>query len=403
MNRFLVWACCVLIAVPSSALAQGEDSEWASGAGGDFAFLAQDGNDVSWLRMVGPAGQVSAAEVVSEPDADPVVAVGPRGDAIVAWIGENDHALHARYRPPGGVLGAVELVAPSADFDAEAVTVGLDGSGAATVTWSPPREGRRGGMWVRSRSPEGVWGAAQNLGGYRVFAPSLAVSANGTAVLAWRQSRTSKHPNLNQVAISSRAPGGAFGPARVLAGINRDPGEATVAANDRGDAIVVWSQLDRRDVFSVWAAFRGPGTRFGKPVRLNHERDMVSRWLSVLPDGTMVMGWTNNGNRHAEARVRSAAGALGPPVVLTRDLQVNSDLFPLASGALAWADRDPGVSRVKLAVVDGLGFRPAIDVAVVHGWYLGPVFSTGPAGIALVPRAPLHADDVISWRRVPIP
>jgi len=85
----------------------------------------------------------------------------------------------------------------------------------------------------------------------------------GAALLAWRQARTAKHPNLNQVAISSRAPGGAFTPARVLAGVNRDPGEPTVAANDRGDAVVVWSQLmGRREEFTVWAAFRGPGTGF---------------------------------------------------------------------------------------------------------------------------------------------
>jgi hypothetical protein len=186
----------------------------------------------------------------------------------------------------------------------------------------------------------------------------------------------------------------------VMAGIKRDPGEPTVAANDRGDAVVVWSQSDRRDEFTVWAAFRGPGPGFGRPARLNRQRDMVSRWITILADGSMVMGWTNNLTRRVEARVRSATGTLGPPVLLTRDLEVNSDLFPLATGALAWADRDPGVSHIKLAVVHGLGFRAPIDVAIVHGWFLGPAFSSGPAGVAIVPRPPLHADDAIRWQRV---
>jgi hypothetical protein len=345
---------------------------------------------------------VSAPEVVSEAYADPIVAVGPRGDAIVVWIGEKDGALHARYRPPGGVLGAPELVARNAEFDAEAVTAGLDGAGNATVTWSPGHNDERGGLWVRLRSQQGVWGVPQNLGGYRVFAPSLAVTANGSAVLAWRQSKTPKHPNLNQVAMSSRVPGGAFTRPRILAGTNRDPGEPTVAANDGGDAIVVWNQSGRRDEFSVWAAFRAPSARFGRPMRLNHERDMVSRWVTVLPDGTMVMGWTNNLTRHVEARVRSAAGALGRPVVLTHDLEVNSDLFPLANGALAWADRDPEVSQIRLAVVDGLTFRAPIAVVRVHGWFLGPAFAVGPAGVAIVPRPPLHADDPIRWQPVSI-
>jgi hypothetical protein len=399
--RFLVCVCCVLVLCPATAFAQGEDSDWAAGSGGDLAFLAKDDADVSWLRIIGPGGEVSAPEAVAEAYANPIVAVGARGDAIVVWIGEADDALHARYRPPGGVLGAPELVAPNADFRAETVTAGVDGAGNATVTWTPERDDERGGMWVRTRSPAGVWGEAQNLGGYRVFAPSLAVTDNGTALLAWRQSKTPKHPNLNQVAVSGRAPGGTFAPARVLAGINRDPGEPTVAANDRGDAVVVWSELKPHDEFSVWAAFRGPGTRFGAPARLNHERDMVSRWISVLADGAMVMGWTNNVTRHAEARVRSAAGTLGRPVVLTRDLEVNSDLFPLTTGAIAWADRDPGVSRIRLATVDGLGFRAPIDVVRVRGWFLGPAFSAGPAGVAIVPRPPLHAADAIRWQRVP--
>ena len=400
--RFLVCVCCALIVCPSSALAQGEDSEWAAGSGGHFAFLAQDKGNVPSLRMVGLDGAVSAPEVVAEAYADPIVAVGPRGDAIVVWIGESDDALHARYRP-GGALGPTELVALQADFDAETVTAGLDAAGNATVTWSPERDEERGGLWVRTRSEAGVWSDPQSLGGYRVFASSLAVAANGSALLAWRQSKTSKHPNLNQVAISARAPGGAsFSRARVLAGVNHDPGEPTVAANDRGDAIVVWSQLEGRETSSR----SGVGARARHPVRppgaAQPRARHGGRWVTVLADGAMVMGWTNNLNRHVEARVRSAAGKLGPPVVLTHDLEVNSDLFPLANGALAWADRDPGVSRIKLALVDGLGFRPPIDVVRVHGWFLGPAFSVGPAGVSIVPRPPLHADDPIRWQPVPL-
>lgn len=399
MTRFLASVACALAACPAAAFAQGEDSEWAAGAGGHFAFVAQDTAHVSSLRIVGPAGEVSAPEAVAGRYDAPIVAVGPRGDAVVVWVGEADDAVHARYRPPGGVLGPSELVAPDAEFSSEAVTAGLDGAGNATVTWVP----ERGGLHVRTRSEAGTWSNPQNLGGLGVFAPSLVVTANGSALLAWRQDRSSRAPNLNQVAVSARSPGATnFTPPRVVAGVNRDPGEPTVAANDRGDAIVVWSQLNRDHVFSVWAAFRGPGTGFGRPARLNRERDMVSRWITVQADGAMVMGWTNNLTRHAEARVRSAAGALGPPVVLTRDLEVNSDLFPLANGALAWADRDPGVSRIRLARVDGLGFGPPQDVARVHGWFLGPAFSVGPAGVAIVPRPPLDAEDAIRWQRVPI-
>ena len=62
-----VCACTVLVLWPSTALAQGEDSEWATGSGGHFAFLAQDEANVSVLRVVAPGGVVSGPEIVSEP------------------------------------------------------------------------------------------------------------------------------------------------------------------------------------------------------------------------------------------------------------------------------------------------------------------------------------------------
>jgi hypothetical protein len=39
---------------------------------------------------------------------------------------------------------------------------------------------------------------------------------------------------------------------------------------------------------------------------------------------------------------------------------------------IAWPDRDPGVRRIKIATVDGLGFRAPIDGVRVYGWFLGP-------------------------------
>jgi hypothetical protein len=53
--------------------------------------------------------------------------------------------------------------------------------------------------------------------------------------------------------------------------------------------IVVWSQTDRRDDFSVWAAFRGAGTGIDRPARgvaivprpPLHAGDAI-RWQRVL-------------------------------------------------------------------------------------------------------------------------
>jgi hypothetical protein len=395
--RFLVCLACLLLICPT-AFAQGEDTEWASGSGGHFALLAKDQAGVPLLWLFGPGGERSAPEAVAEGSTDPIAAVGRRGDALVVYY-DDDERLFARYRPVGGTLGPPEALGVTVDFGAEAVVAGLDGSGTATVTWSPASGDETGGMWVRTRSEAGVWSAPQNLGGYRAFAPSLAVTPNGSAVLVWRQSTAS---DRDEVAIAERPSGGTFGRPRVLRAARYKPHVPTAAANDRGDAVVIWSQEGKHNNFDVWAAFRGPGTGFGAPAKLNHERDMVSRWLTVLPDGRSLFGWTNNLTRRVEARVRTAEGRLGPPQVLTRDLEVNSDLYPLAYGAggIAWADRDPGVSMLRYALSDGDRFLPPRDIVKVHGWTFGAAFAAWPGGVAVVPRLPLHAESKFRWQRV---
>ena len=59
------------------------------------------------------------------------------------------------------------------------------------------------------REASGAWGPEQSLGGERIVYPELVASANGSALLAWRQ-HGGKALNGTQVALSTRAPGAAF-------------------------------------------------------------------------------------------------------------------------------------------------------------------------------------------------
>jgi hypothetical protein len=57
----------VLAIVPSSAAAQGEDSEWASSSGGHMAFTtSEQDTGVSTLRFVGADGVLAPREVVTD-------------------------------------------------------------------------------------------------------------------------------------------------------------------------------------------------------------------------------------------------------------------------------------------------------------------------------------------------
>ena len=395
-----------LLALPSSAAAQGDSEAWAAGTGGHLAFLTQSQEDgIAVLRMIGPDGQRSAPEPVSSGSANPIAAVGPRGDALLLWY-DGDDRLWARYRGAAGVLGGPELVAEHVDTSGGSNDIGLDAAGTATVTFVPEAPNESGDLLVRTRTEAGVWSAPQNLGGDDVFAPHLAVTPNGSAVLAWRQSGDPKQLNADEVVVSTRPPGGAaFGPVTRVAGWRRNPSSPTVAANDRGDAVVGWSDLhEPRSTFSVHARFRLPGGSFGPALKLNRTRDMAGPYAAVSPSGRIVLGWTDHTKRRAEARVRLASGKLGPARKVTEDLEENSDLFPLAAGrgALAWADRDPDVSTLRIAYTTADGrFQTPRTIARARGWTVGPAFAAGPLGPVVVPKRPLQPDDPIQWRRVP--
>jgi hypothetical protein len=395
---------------PAPAVAQGEQDEWAASSAGHLAFINRD-DGISVLRVLDPEGRQAPPEVVTTTTSEPIVAMGARGDAIVVWY-DNDEMLWARYRPAGGPLGPPEPVADKpVDFGPEAVDVGLDASGNSTVVW-PPAQSRRGAeLLVRARTEAGVWSAPQAFGALYVFDADLAISDNGGALLAWRQARDARRPNASQLAVTARPPGGAFGPPRVLAGVQRAADEPRAALNDRGDAVIGWVEQHRppgkpraASEFSVHAAFRAPSRGFAPPVRLNRTRDMAGHRFAVLNDGTMVFGWTDNFTREAEVRVRTADGRIGPAKTVTDDLEVNSDLFPLrvGHGAIAWADRDPDVSTIRLARATPDGrWLPTQDIGRARGWHLGPAFAISAAGLIAVPRRPLTPTDRIPWMHVP--
>ena len=400
----------VSVAAPSGASAQGAESEWAASSTGHLAFVNRDRDDeTSVLRVLDPEGRPFPPEPVTSGTAAPIVALGARGDALVVWDDDAEH-LWARYRPPAGPLGPPERVTTGPVRSILPASLGLDASGTATLVWVP--SDGHGGPHVHTRTEAGAWDRPRALGGRNVYEVDLAVTDNGSGVLAWTRVRDRGAPNRRQLVATTRAPGGTFGPVQVVAGVQRGAGGAMVAGNDRGDAVVGWSQSRRLRgarrnplEFSTHAVFRSPGRRFGAPVQLNHTRDMAARGFAVLPDATMVFGWTDNRLRRAEVRVRTPAGRLAPARIVTRDLLINSDLYPLAvgHGAIAWltgSTQGPATVRVARARPDGRWLQ-STTIGRVRGAHYGPAFAVSAASLIAVPRQPLTPTDPIPWTRVP--
>lgn len=401
-------AVAALLALPATAAAQGDSpGEYAVGAGGHIALITlEKGQHRAALQVIGPDGRPSPWEVIADGSPSPIATIGPRGDVLVLWY-DNDK-LWVRYRPVAGVLGPPELVTEKADFLGYGWSMGIDAAGTATLTYIDEGGRPASGLQVRTRTEAGVWSAPQDLGGEQVFAPSLAVTPNGSAVLAWRQQGPSGHENINELVMATRGPGAAaFGAVTRVVGERENPNVvSTVAANDRGDAVVGWTRDISDSLSDVYARFRAPDGRFGAAVKLNRTRDMSGPQAAVLPNGRMVLAWTNHLYRRAEGRVRRADGTLGPVRKFTEDLEQNSQVFPLAvgRGAIAWADRDPGVGTLRIAYTTASGrILEGETITRVRGWTQGPAITVGPEGPILVASRPLYTTDPIRWLRAPLP
>jgi hypothetical protein len=407
LARALWLSFALVLCAPSIARAepQFEGAAFAASGTGALAFVnwAGDAGGASVLRVVGADGQVSAPQTIVDGHEDPQIAMGARGDVIVAWV--DDAGLYARFQPAGGTLGPVELVAAKPEFIEGLVPLAVDGAGNAFIAYA--LASGAGGLHVRMRDASGVWGPDQALGGEGIFSPEMASSASGNVLVAWRQ-HGGKALNGTQIALSTRAPGGAFTPATVIAGTPRHADEPALAVNDRGDAVATWVERHRDGRtrygtrFSIHGRFRAAGGAFGKSIELSHI-DAAGQSVAVAPDGRMTLAWADWSNRRVEARVRSSTGVLGRPFILTHDLGVNAAITALATGrgAVGWIDRDPGLVLVRVAQATGdRRFGPPQLVARVRGYDSDPVWTATPTTLAVVPSPPYRAENAIGWQRV---
>lgn len=150
---------------------------------------------------------------------------------------------------------------------------------------------------------------------------SLSVNAAGRAAVSWvLNTPGDKH---FRIGAAFREPGKRFGPPRFLTPDGRDSYGTSLALDDKGRALVVWTiDGDRPDMESganqVVAAIRPPGGPLGKPVKLS-DRHTGFPAMAMTPDGHAVVTWVRE-SRHGylvQARRVNTARAYGPIDVIS--------------------------------------------------------------------------------------
>jgi hypothetical protein len=298
-----------------------------------IALLAPASSDAAFTA---PFFYSPAARSVSTHD----LALDADGDAVAVWErfdGANER-IEARARSKAGVLGTVQTLS-LAGQDAQSPRVAVDATGDAVVVWSRPdgigpcSSDGCVRTQVRTRSVGGVLGPVLTLSpaGQNVFEFDVAVDADGDAVVVWNRSDGSSASCCRRIQARSLSAGGALGPVQVLTAAGQHADSPGVAVDADGDAVAVWTRFDGVGV-RVYARARSAGGALG-PVLIISKRNSdhpfapgLNPEVAIDAAGDAVVVWQRSdgtgpcgavGCPKIEARARSAAGVLTSVQILS--------------------------------------------------------------------------------------
>jgi hypothetical protein len=315
MGRLRLAAVAILAAASAAPVATA--SAWTppltlAGADG-AADVAVDADGVATIatggtlpRLAGraPSGffgdPVPVAPLAPGPPAGADVAAAGHGALAFAWQ-DGFGRIMAAVRDPGGLVGAPQRLSPAHGRGVTGPAVAVDAAGTALATWLGALDrGGRGLVYAAYRPAGGVFGAPRRLTVTpATYPPALAMNAGGRAVATWRRDGRAEMVSVED---------GAFGRVRVVGG-PRVSGRPSVAVTGDGGAVVAWTEGRR-----IVAAWRGRHGRFREPRVLRAARP---RWtagapaVAAGPRGETVVAWTET---HGPlAQVVAVRGRRGTP------------------------------------------------------------------------------------------
>jgi hypothetical protein len=356
---------------------------WGQGAGAKFSVRPPGGDFGPADDVPRPAGENVNTEVEVTFDA--------QGNALAAWVGSTvsgagaDIHLRASVRPRGGSFGSPESldnglsnpdVPGTPSFLLSQLSVASAGAGDLIVSWHSSCclvGSETASVRVAVRPPGGPFGPAQTLdsapassGG--VASPSLAGSAQGSAVVVWARTPTSTPGN---VAACTRPPGGEFAGCVIedVSGDGTKPVTPEVALDTQGNAVAVWTRKapTGADPVAVQSAERAAGSSTWTQMSTFSEpgTDLTQAQLAASRQGLAVIVWRRGSDR-IDGAARQPGGAFGAsqPVAASGA----NAAFPIlamdadGNGAAAWQRGASPTTSVELAGFDGAGPRLSASI-----------------------------------------
>lgn len=208
---------------------------------------------------------------------NPDLAIDSAGTAVAVW--SDDRGLHAMARPRGaGRFERAEILSVT-DADPQVGT----SSRTAVAAWSARRSGRTTVRIAVSRDGE-TFGEPdklhlRGLGGAR---PVMAVDSRAKITAAWAR--------RGRVHAATCNPDGSCGATRVLSPSGEDARDPRVAVGADGTAVIAW-----RNAKGVAASLRPARRRFRRGTQLGEGERVGNLALTVGPRGDAAAVWTARG------------------------------------------------------------------------------------------------------------
>ncbi|HEX2659569.1 MAG TPA: hypothetical protein VHU40_14900, partial [Polyangia bacterium] len=274
----------------------------------------------------------------------PATAVDSKGNIVVAYV--HGSSVWANYfNAATGTWGTEASVDSPTGGDAESLNVAVDKDGKWLMVWDHRYDSTPHGIW-QSTSSDGVkWStpsAITTTG--RVFAPTLAMNANGAAAVTWTEN---VGENKFTPTASVRVNGTWSAPRALMTGIDSSDRNPVLAVNSAGDALVVWEAYAdlNADFSSVFQARYSGGAWATASLVNSGAKSAFSPAIDANNAGQMVVTWIETTSTVAElwGRRFPATGAPEAPVKITEGSNITYDPTPVVTlddsgtATAAWA------------------------------------------------------------------
>lgn len=225
---------------------------------------------------------------------EPTIAADANGNAIVVWQ-QNDGTrwdiFAARYTVGSGWSAPFAVSPSNVGTSNVQPQVGVNLDGDAMFVWINS-SGQDSSVWARLLPAGGTLGTATAIetAPGNPLSPKVVLDAGGNATALWMNNDNS---NNTRDMWSNRFSGGNWGTSTVIDASPESPSEYSLALDNLGGALAVWSQQVTNSSQSVFLRRFTPGTGWGSITTLTTTVNGSSYYPEVAadPEGNVMAQW----------------------------------------------------------------------------------------------------------------